>query len=336
MSSTPRISVILPFYNAAKTLFRALESIKNQSFENFECILIDNNSNDDSNLIASAFIKTDRRFRLINENKQGVVYASNSGYNVSKGEFICRMDADDWAFPDKLKLQFGFLTNNTYYDVVSGAIEYMAHHKKTLGFTRYAQWLNSVNTYEQILLKRFVESPIVNPSAMWRREISDTFGMYINGDFPEDYELWLRWLDAGVKITKVAEKVLKWYDSDTRLTRTDRRYNKKAFYEIKTKYLSKWLRENNRLHPAVLIWGANRISRQRAGLLEKYQIEIRGYIDISHKRKLEKELIFYKNIPAAGEAFILVYNSHDIARSEIQQYLQSSGYKEGENYLLVS
>ncbi len=91
----------------------------NQSFKNFECILINNNSNDKSVEIASKYCVEDHRFILIHEQKQGVVHAHNRGMKVAKGRYIARMDADDWSFPDRLMKQFSFLENNSVYDVVA-------------------------------------------------------------------------------------------------------------------------------------------------------------------------------------------------------------------------
>ncbi len=97
---------------------------------------------------------------------------------------------------------------------------------------------------------------------------------------PEDYELWLRWLHGGVKICKISKMVLEWHDYGNRLTRNHPNYSDEAFYRIKTHYLAKWLKAYNPCHPEVLVWGASRISRVRAELLESYGIRIKSYIDI--------------------------------------------------------
>jgi len=330
------VTIILPFYNAEKTLDRAISSIAEQTYQNFECILINNNSKDSGTKIAEDWQKKDSRFIVICEKEQGVVFASNAGSVIAKGKYICRMDADDWCFPDRLERQVRFLEENPDFGVVAGLVEYVGHHDNTQGFSRYVDLINSIQSYQQISNRRFIESPVVNPSAMWRREVADNLGMYRDGNFPEDYELWLRWLGAGIKMCKIPEYVLKWHDSDSRLTRTDRRYSDKAFYEIKTKYLAKWLKENNPYHPNVVVWGASRISRLRARPLEKYGIHISSYIDITGKRKLDREVINYKETPSAGKMFILTYIRQANARVEIQEFLEEKGYVEGENYLLVS
>ena len=83
----PVISIILPFFNAEKTIKRALESISHQSYGNFECIVINNNSSDGGIKIVSEYCKKDRRFLLLHENVQGVSFAFNRGLKEAKGRF---------------------------------------------------------------------------------------------------------------------------------------------------------------------------------------------------------------------------------------------------------
>ena len=101
ITAIPKVSVILPFFNAATTLNRAMKSIASQSLKDFECILINNNSSDKSVEIALEQTEKDERFILIHEKKQGVMFASNSGSKQARGKYIARMDADDWSFPNR-------------------------------------------------------------------------------------------------------------------------------------------------------------------------------------------------------------------------------------------
>jgi len=332
----PEVTVILPFFNAEVTLKRAMESIENQSFRDFECILVDNNSTDKSAEIAQLQTQKDKRFILIHEKKQGVMFASNAGAKVARAKYIARMDADDFSTPNRLKLQYNFLNANPEYGAVGGKVKHISHAENTKGFARYVDWVNSILTYDKILNSQFIESPIVNPSTMWRKEVGVKHGLYKSGDFPEDYEMWLRWLSAGVKIKKLNEFVLDWYDSDTRLTRTQDIYSDSAFYKIKTKYLAQWLVKNNPHHPKIVVWGASRISRRRASLLNQYGIEVEFYIDIKRSRQLEKEVVYYSEIPTPDKIFILTYIKQMDARQEIQAFLNERDFIEGVNYLLIS
>lgn len=334
--SSPKVSVVLPFYNASKTLTKALLSITNQNYTDFECIMVDNNSSDGSREIAMEFECKDPRFRLVEEETQGVMFASNRGCEHASGIYIARMDADDVARPARLRLQSEFLDSHPDYGAVAGLVEHVGDPETTGGFRRFVEWSNSVITYEDIYKRRFIEAPIVNPTAMWRRETMEQHGLYLSGDFPEDYEMWLRWLDQGVKIAKVPEVVLDWHDSDGRLTRTHPIYSDRAFYEIKSKYLAKYLSENNPFHPHVSIWGASRISRRRARILEQQGIRIGNYIDTKQSRQLDRDLIYYEDLPEAGSMFILSYIRQMDNREKIQTFLEERRYSEGKDYLLIS
>jgi len=333
---SPKVSVVLPFYNAEKTLSVALKSIADQEFSDWECVMVNNNSGDGSREVAAAWENQDQRFRLIDEKQQGVMYASNRGCEAAQGDYLARMDADDVSLPGRLKLQSEFLDSHPDFGAVAGLVTHVGDPETTGGFQRFVEWSNSVISYEEIYNRRFIEAPIVNPSAMWRRETMELFGLYLAGDFPEDYEMWLRWLDAGVKIAKVPEVVLDWHDSEGRLTRTHPIYSDRAFYEIKSKYLAKWLSEHNPYHPYVAIWGASRISRRRARILEQQGVRINTYIDTKRTRQLEKELIYYEDLPESGSLFILTYIRQMDNRERIQAFLEGLGYVEGKDYLLVS
>jgi len=335
-ASAPKVSVVLPFYNAEPTLNRAIESIHAQEFGDFDCFLVDNNSTDRGADLARDWVRKDNRFVLMQESTQGVMFASNAGAQKSKGEYLARMDADDRAYPQRLALQVDFLDQNPEYGAVAGKVRHVGDPMLTEGFRRFVEWSNSLLTYEEIYYRRFIEAPVVNPATMWRRETMRRHGMYLSGEFPEDYEMWLRWLDAGVKMAKVPELVLDWHDSDQRLTRTDAIYSDRAFYEIKSHYLAKWLERHNPYHPYVSIWGASRISRRRARILEQHGIRISTYIDTKSSRQIEKEVLYYQNLPPAGEHFILTYIRQINKRERIQSFLEERGYLEGKSYLLVS
>lgn len=333
---SPKVTVVLPFYNASKTLGASLQSISNQNITDFECLMVDNNSSDKSREIATEWEGLDTRFRLVEEKRQGVMFASNRGCELARGAYIARMDADDVARPGRLRLQSEFLDKHSDYGAVAGLVNHVGDPESTGGFRRFVEWSNSLVSYEEIFNRRFIEAPIVNPSAMWRRETMDLHGLYLSGDFPEDYEMWLRWLDRGVRIAKVPEVVLDWHDSAGRLTRTDPIYSDRAFYEIKSQYLAKYLSERNPFHPHVAIWGASRISRRRAKILEQHGVRIDTYIDTKRSRQLDRQLIYYEDLPESGTMFILSYIRQMDNREKIQTFLESRGYMEGIDYLLVS
>ena len=320
------VSVILPFFNAEKTLKSAIKSILNQSFYDFELLLVDNNSTDNSFFIAENFAEIDSRIRLLREEKQGVANAMNCGLQNARGKFLVRMDADDISMPRRLEKQVQFLNNNLEIGLVGTKVKYVSHNKNTAGFERFVEWANSFHSPKQIELNLFVEIPIINPTILFRRELYEKYGGCFDGDFPEDYEMQLRYLEAGIKMAKLDEQLLEWHDYSTRLTRTDERYSTEAFLKTKAKYFKKWSDKNNQFHPNIWVWGAGRKTRQRAKLLEKEGIIIDGFIDVVRNKTTQKKTIHFEEIPKPGKIFIVSMVTKSGAREQIKEFLLKANY----------
>lgn len=328
------VSVILPFRNAEQTLTDAIKSILDQSLHDFELLLVDNASTDGSLAIARSFAHAHDHTHIIEAPEAGLVRALNTGLAHAKGKYIARMDADDIAYPDRLRLQYQYLEQNLSVDVIACQVA-CDKNEYSKGIQSYVRWSNAIIKHEDILLNRFVDAPLIHPTVMFRRSLLSRFGSYLEGDFPEDFELWLRWMDQGVRFYKLPEVLLYWRDSEKRLTRKDQRYRPEAFYRIKTKYLVKWLQKHNPFHPQVVVWGGGRKSRQRASLLEEKGIEVSAYIDIIPDKTTSKPCIHYLDIEKPGKYFILSYVSNRGQREKIRNYLLQKDYQEGIHFLLV-
>ena len=100
-----KVSVIMPVFNASKYLGASIDSILNQTYKNFEFIIINDGSTDNSKEIIETKMKYDSRIRIINQKNLGITVALINGISQSCGEVIARMDADDLSFPDRFKLQ---------------------------------------------------------------------------------------------------------------------------------------------------------------------------------------------------------------------------------------
>jgi glycosyltransferase involved in cell wall biosynthesis len=333
---SPEVSVILPFYNAEKTLARAVTSILNQTFTNFELLLVDNNSNDKSRAIAKKLAESDSRIKIHHEQKQGVEHAMNCGLKHAKANLVARMDADDFSLPQRLAKQVAFLNKNKSIGFLGSEVIYVPHNKNTTGFKRFVDWVNSFHSSREIELNRFVEIPLVNPTILFRRILFEKFGGCLSGDFPEDYELQLRYLSKGVQMAKLPEPLLEWHDYSTRLTRTDERYSTEAFFKIKAKYFKSWSEENNQFHPKIWVWGAGRKTRQRARFLEKEGLKIVGFIDIQESKTTVKSTIHYTKIPKPGQIFIVSMVANYRASEKIRIFLIQNKYVEGKGFMMMS
>ncbi len=330
----PKTSVILPFYNAEQTLKRSVVSILQQTFNDFELLLINNNSTDESCKIAEELAKNDGRIILLQEEKQGVAFATQKGFENTSSHFIARADADDFWHKDKLLLQYNFLKENPEIDVISCRVNFIGDAKND-GMLTFVNETNEYLKHDDITINRFSELQVINPTIMFRKEVALQHGLYKDGNFPEDYEMFLRWIEAGVKYHKLPEHLLDWYDSETRLTRTDKRYSFEAFYKIKSSYLFNYLKENNPHFPNIVVWGAGKRTKRRTKKLKNLGINIKYFIDVDKKKINGDDVISYKNIPKSGEVYIVSFVNNRGMRKEIKDYLLSKNYIESGDFIIA-
>lgn len=330
----------MPVYNAAATIERAAGCILAQTFSDIEMIVVDDGSTDGTDRVLHSLKRSDARLKVLRIPHTGIVGALNAGLSLIEGDFVARMDADDTCPRDRLQNQVSRLVSDPSVDLVSGHVAFGGDAVSSRGFAVYVDWLNTLRSPMEIALNRFVESPVAHPSVIFRRELIDHYGNYLTGEFPEDYELWLRWLRAGVRMCKVPDTVLTWYDGPTRLTRSDGRYSQQAIYELKARYLSDWLAQNNPHHPQIVVWGAGRETRKRAERLSDHEIDIVAYIDIDPRKIGQvirgRPVWSEKDLPSPGHIFVVPYVGSRGARADIRCRLESRGYREGLNYVCAA
>ncbi len=180
------ISVIIPVFNRENELKRALKSVINQTYQNFEIIVIDDCSDDDIHTIAESF--NDYRIKYFrNPENKGVSYSRNKGIKNSRYDIICLLDSDDEWLPDKLKLQLDFLLKNKSLNVVHTEEIWIRNHK------RVNQGIRHKKSGGDIFI-RSLELCLMSPSSiMLKKNIFVKCG-YFNEELPvcEDYEMWLK------------------------------------------------------------------------------------------------------------------------------------------------
>lgn len=334
------VSVILPVYNAEETLEEAAGSIIEQTLDRWELLLVDDGSGDGSREIIRRLAGEDRRIRPLYRAHEGLVPALNAGLKSARGNLVARMDADDRSLPERLEQQKKLLEERPRTGLVSCLVRHWGDKKKKAGYARYVDWVNSLTDPDEIALNRFIESPLAHPSVMFRASLAQNFGGYREGPFPEDYELWLRWLEKGVRMRKVPEVLLHWRDEPGRLSRTDDRYSFQAFYRLKARYLARWLSRNNPHHPDVVIWGAGRTTRRRAEMLCDHGIRITHYVDID-PNKIGHEIHgrpvwSADDLPPPSSAFVVSYVARHGANRMIGRELESRGYRPGDHFLFAA
>lgn len=183
-SGTPRITVIMPVYNAERYLSEALESILDQSYGNFRLLIVDDASTDSSRAIIESL--ADSRIETISLDKsRGVAHALNLALDRADTEFVARMDADDLAAPDRFKQQLKFLTENQDVGVCGSSIEMMRGNSRCI--VRYPE------THDEILGSLAVyRRSICHPSVMMRLSVLESSGTRYRERYAhaEDLHMW--------------------------------------------------------------------------------------------------------------------------------------------------
>ncbi len=338
---SPRVSVILPVRDAGDTLTEAVGSILGQSEGDFELLAIDDGSLDSSLGILSELAQRDHRLRVLSTGGEGIVTALNLGLEQSQARYLARMDADDVSLPDRLKRQLDFLDSRPEVGLVSSRVEHWTPDGSSrLGYAAYVDWSNELLSDEDLRMRRFVESPFAHPAVVFRKSLVSRFGGYREGSFPEDYEMWLRWMERGVRMEKLPEVLLRWRDHDNRISRRDPRYSRNAFYGMKLGYLHRWLERSNPFHPVVKVWGAGRITRGRCRFLEDAGTRIIGYYDLDPRKIGEPReglsVRSIEEIPPPGNEFIVAMVGARGAREKVAAFLHEHDYREGVDFILAA
>jgi len=203
--SSPRVSVIMPVYNTAAYLGEAIQSILDQSYADFEFIIINDGSADHSEQIINSF-NDPRIIYLSNNQNQGLVYTLNRGVDLASGEWIARMDGDDISLPIRFEEQMQYLHDHPYVDVLATTIQLIDESGQQAGI-----WTGDRAAIlpGQILAYLPVNNCIAHPSVMVRAEVLKKFKYLEEQAQAEDYDLWLRLAASGYVIHKLDETLLK-------------------------------------------------------------------------------------------------------------------------------
>lgn len=217
------ISVVLPVYNGGDYLKDAIESILNQSYKNFEFIIINDGSNDDSIDVIRQYETLDNRIKVIDRENRGLIATLNEGIENSKGNFIARMDQDDISLPDRLEIQYNYMLENTL-DICGGNFFTIDDKDNMLKEN------NVPKTQEEIIITMASNVPFAHPSVMIRKSFLENnkleYGLngYRNG---EDLDLWMLMYNYGAKFGNINHTVIKYRVLPTSMSRKNHKRIKK-------------------------------------------------------------------------------------------------------------
>jgi len=213
----PKVTVLMPVYNGEKYLCESIESIINQTFFNFEFIIINDGSSDKSLEIIKSY--QDSRIKVFhNSENLGITKALNIGLQFAEGEYVARMDCDDISLTDRLAKQANFLDDNPNITVVGSYMNMIDAESNDLHY-QYKYPLNN----DDIVNSMLSCNPMGHPSVMFRySEIMAVGGYHLREEWQgvstEDYDLWLRLAANNYKLANLPQTLIKYRYHQTSLT----------------------------------------------------------------------------------------------------------------------
>jgi glycosyltransferase involved in cell wall biosynthesis len=225
--SVPPISVVMPVYNASRYLHIAVDSIRRQTFPHFELIAVDDGSTDDSRQILEALAAEDSRIRILSRPNTGIVGALNDGLALAVGEFVARMDADDWALPLRLEKQLAYLRGHPECVCVGSFFNYMDASGALV------KW-NPRETDHAALERQLLTGDggaLIHPAILLRRAAVERVGGYrVEAQWLEDLDLYLRLARIG-HLANLPEVLLhyRYHAQSVNFTRNEGRHQRKLW-----------------------------------------------------------------------------------------------------------
>lgn len=229
----PIISVIMSVRNGEKYVADSIRSMLNQSFKDFEFIILNDASIDNTLKIINKI--KDKRLKVIsNSRKKGLTKSLNICLKICKGKYIARMDHDDIARPDRFQKQISFLEQNPKVGVVGSWVEIIDSWGKSKGLLKFPK------SQKTILNKIFLYNPIRHSTVMFRKELVNKYGFYdANLDGAEDYDLWLRF-SRHTKIANINIPLVKYRIHEDSVSEKEEKKVLKAAIKARIKAIFKY------------------------------------------------------------------------------------------------
>ncbi len=260
------ISILMPVKNAAPFLVACIDSILQQSFQNWELIAIDDHSADSSKEILDSYADSDDRIHIYHNPSYGIIPALKHAFKHAQGTFITRMDADDRMLPHKLEALHHAISSEPTSSIAVAQVQYFSEQTLGKGYIKYAQWLNNLTTDNQHYQQLYKECTIPSIAWMSTKKTLKEIGAFEGEAYPEDYEMAFKCCFHKIKIIPVKKIVHEWRDHPMRSSRNDPNYLDNRFIALKVKWFFKihFQEEKN-----LILWGAGKKGKAIAALIQK-------------------------------------------------------------------
>lgn len=335
-ASEPRVSVLLPGFNAAATLPACLRSLQRQTEERWHCVLVDDGSTDDTLAIARQAARGDRRIEVIARPHEGLVRTLMAGLPHCRAGYVARMDADDLMHRQRLAAQCAALDAAPELAAVGCHVRSFPRRTLTHGWRTYERWLNGMTSAAQVRRDALIECPVAHPTWMIRTEILRERG-YRDCGWPEDYDLLLRLLGGGCEIGVVPRRLLSWRDHPQRITRRAAQTSLAAITACRAAFLAGGLLAR---HSTYILWGYGGTGRALRRALLKHGKHPAFIVEV-HPGRLGNRIhgapvVAPEDLQGLPRRPLIASVAGETARCRIRALLDASRWQEGRDYVCAA
>ena len=333
----PAISGLMSVYNGEKYIAESIDSILNQTYQNFELVIIDDGSTDSTYDIIKSY--NDSRIQLYRlEENVGVGKALNFGLSKIQGYYTAHFDADDIYYPERLQKQKDYLDKHPDITLLSSFVTYFPDNVEVAASLRYRSMKSRSEKRKKLFIswkdiqeKIYWYCCITHSSMMIRSEIIKKFG-YSDYRMGEDYKLFYDLNKNGYKIVNMPEVLAKIRVSSGSITATHSDLAFKTLYLIKKEEINKLFNDQER----VMLWGAGEFGKNFLEVLNENGLDVEGFIDSDLKKKgliVKGKTVFTPDILSKNKDIKVLVVS-DPGRLTIANYLKEIGFKHKEDFIV--
>ncbi|MGC6430455.1 MAG: glycosyltransferase family 2 protein [Jejuia sp.] len=330
---SPLVSILTPFKNTEQFLDECITSILNQTYTNWELLIVDDHSIDNSYHLVEKFAIKDSRIKLFKNDGNGIINALQLAFKQSSGQLITRMDSDDVMLPNKLGVLVEKLKQHGKNHVAIGLVEYFNANGVGPGYISYEKWLNALTLNGDNYKEIYKECVIPSPCWMIHKDDLENCGAFNYDIYPEDYDLTFRFYKNNYKCIPCDMIIHKWRDYNTRTSRTHAHYAQNHFTALKVHH---FLDIDYNPNKTMAIWGAGTKGKLMASLFLKRQIPFEWICDNPNKIGKEiygKTLLNFNTLSTIKNPQSLITVANKESQKEIQAYLEKLNLKAFEDYI---
>ncbi|WP_296313221.1 glycosyltransferase family 2 protein [Winogradskyella sp. UBA3174] len=326
------VSIIIPFKNTELYISECVDSILNQTHQDWEAIFVDDQSDDTSYSIIERYTEKDARIKLFKNKGNGIIDALKTAFSKSSGQYISRMDSDDIMTTMRLETMIDGLKIYGKKHLAVGQVHYFRADGLSDGFARYEQWLNRLTVNGSNYSEIYKECVIPSPCWMLHRDDFIACDGFEPNRHPEDYDLAFRFYKANYTCIPCNQVLLHWRDYSTRTSRTHENYADSSFLDLKIHYFLDLNYDSKR---PLAVWGAGTKGKTLAKLLIANKIPFYWVCDNPKKigkHIYDQKLLNFNHLAELKNPQSIVTVANTDAQKEIKLYFESHNMQSMSDY----